>query len=156
MPYFTLTVNGERHRVEGDADMPLLWVLRDRLGLFGTKYGCGAGVCGACTVHEDGRAVRACTIPLAAAAGKFYVTIEGLSPDGTHPCQRAWIEEDVAQCGFCQPGMIMETVALLRANASPSDGDIDAALGGHVCRCGTYARLRAAVHRAAASGRTTR
>jgi isoquinoline 1-oxidoreductase alpha subunit len=154
MAVYTITINGQRHPVEGDADMPLLWALRDRLQLFGTKYGCGVGVCGACTVHEEGRAVRSCTIPLAAAAGKSYVTIEGLSADGTHPCQRAWIDEDVAQCGFCQPGMIMETAALLRTTPSPTDREIDAALASHVCRCGTYARLRAAVHRAAAAART--
>jgi isoquinoline 1-oxidoreductase alpha subunit len=153
MPLFNFTVNGRVRQVDGDADMPLLWALRDRLGLFGTKYGCGVGVCGACTVHENGRAVRACLITLGAAAGKSYVTIEGLSADGWHPCQRAWIEEDVAQCGFCQPGMIMETAALLRANPSPSDRDIDEALASHVCRCGTYARLRAAVHRAAGTRR---
>jgi isoquinoline 1-oxidoreductase subunit alpha len=151
MPLFNLTINGRSRQIDGDADMPLLWALRDRLGLFGTKYGCGIGLCGACTVHENGRAVRSCTVTLAAAAGKSYVTIEGLSTDGTHPCQRAWIEEDVAQCGFCQPGMIMETAALLGNNPSPSDREIDEALSTHVCRCGTYGRLRAAVHRAAPS-----
>lgn len=150
MAIFTLAVNGRRHRIEADPGMPLLWALRDRLQLLGTKYGCGVGLCGACTVHEDGRAVRSCQVTVAAAAGKSYVTIEGLSADGGHPCQRAWLEEDVAQCGFCQPGMIMEAAALLRAVGSPADGDIDRALGAHVCRCGTYARLRAAVHRAAA------
>jgi isoquinoline 1-oxidoreductase subunit alpha len=151
MPLFTLTINGRVRQIDGDADMPLLWALRDRLGLLGTKYGCGVGLCGACTVHEDGSAVRSCTVTLAAAAGKSYVTIEALSPEGTHPCQRAWIDEDVAQCGFCQPGMIMETAALLRHTPSPTDGEIDAALGSHICRCGTYGRLRAAVHRASQS-----
>jgi isoquinoline 1-oxidoreductase alpha subunit len=151
MPLFNLTINGRSRQIDGDADMPLLWALRDRVGLLGTKYGCGVGVCGACTVHENGRAVRSCTVTLASAAGKSYVTIEGLSSDGTHPCQRAWIAEDVAQCGFCQPGMIMETAALLQHNPSPSDREIDEALASHVCRCGTYGRLRAAVHRAATS-----
>src|ERR1051325_1222544 len=112
MATFQLTVNGRGHRLDPDSAMPLLWVLRDRLGLFGTKYGCGAGVCGACTVIEDGRAVRSCQLPIGSTAGKTYTTIEGLSADGSHPCQRAWIDEDVAQCGFCQAGMIMETVAL--------------------------------------------
>lgn len=129
--------------------MPLLWVLRDRLGLLGTKYGCGVGVCGACTVHEDGRAVRSCGVTIAAAAGHEYTTIEGLSPAGTHPCQRAWVDEDVAQCGFCQPGMIMEAAALLKTTPAPTDRQIDETFSAHVCRCGTYTRLRRAVHRAA-------
>jgi isoquinoline 1-oxidoreductase alpha subunit len=149
MPPFVLTVNGRSRAVEADPAMPLLWVLRDRLLLFGTKYGCGAGVCGACTVLEDGSAVRSCTITLAQAAGHRYTTIEGLSDDGGTPCQRAWLEEDVAQCGFCQPGMILETAALLRSSSNPSDAEIDAALSTHVCRCGTYDRLRRAVRRAA-------
>jgi aerobic-type carbon monoxide dehydrogenase small subunit (CoxS/CutS family) len=148
-----LTVNGRSRTVETDPAMPLLWVLRDRLLLFGTKYGCGVGVCGACTVLEDGRAVRSCTITIAEAAGRRYTTIEGLSQDGSHPCQRAWLEEDVAQCGFCQPGMILETAALLRSSSNPSDAQIEGALSSHVCRCGTYDRLRRAVRRAArASG----
>jgi isoquinoline 1-oxidoreductase alpha subunit len=150
MPNYVLVVNGTEHRIDTDPDTPLLWALRDILRLTGTKYGCGMGVCGACTVHEDGIAMRACQIPLSATKGKRYVTIEGLSPAGTHPCQLAWIEEDVAQCGYCQPGMIMETVALLVAKPSPTDEDIDSALGPHVCRCGTYQRLRRAVHSAAA------
>ena len=129
--------------------MPLLWVLRDRVGLLGTKYGCGVGVCGACTVHEDGRAVRSCSVTIAAAAGHEYTTIEGLSPAGTHPCQRAWVDEDVAQCGFCQPGMIMEAAALLKTTPAPTDRQIDETFSAHVCRCGTYTRLRRAVHRAA-------
>ena len=149
MATFQLTVNGRVYGVDADPAMPLLWVLRDRLGLFGTKYGCGAGVCGACTVIEDGRAVRSCQLAIGSAAGKTFTTIEGLSPDGSHPCQRAWIEEDVAQCGFCQAGMIMETVALLRATPAPNDQQINAALQSHVCRCGTYDRLRRAVHRSA-------
>ena len=149
MATFTITVNRRAHRVDAEPEMPLLWVLRDRLNLTGTKYGCGAGLCGACTVLQDDRAVRSCTLTIAAAAGKSYTTIEGLSADGSHACQRAWIDEDVAQCGYCQPGMIMTAAALLRANASPTAADIDTAFAGHICRCGTYTRLRAAVHRAA-------
>lgn len=153
MPNYVLVVNGVERRVDADPDMPLLWALRDVLRLTGTKYGCGMGVCGACTVHEDGVAVRSCQIPLFATKGKHYLTIEGLSPAGTHPCQLAWIEEDVAQCGYCQPGMIMETAALLAITAHPTDEDIDGALSTHVCRCGTYQRLRRAVHSAAAKGK---
>jgi len=149
MAAFTIIVNHTSHRVEADAAMPLLWVLRDRLRLTGTKYGCGAGVCGACTVLQEDRAVRSCTMTIAAAAGKSFTTIEGLSADGSHACQRAWIDEDVAQCGYCQPGMIMESVALLRAKPAPTAADVDASLVGHICRCGTYTRLRAAVSRAA-------
>jgi isoquinoline 1-oxidoreductase alpha subunit len=146
---YTIEVNGRRLALDAPADMPLLWVLRDRLGLTGTKYGCGVGQCGACTVHQDGRAVRSCRIALASAAGHAITTIEGLAQGSRHPCQQAWIDEDVAQCGYCQPGMLMEAAALLRANPSPSDADIDRAFGGHICRCGTYGRLRAAVRRAA-------
>ncbi|HEX3703261.1 MAG TPA: (2Fe-2S)-binding protein [Vicinamibacterales bacterium] len=153
MALFTIVINGEPRQIDADPRMPLLWALRDRWQLTGTKYGCGLGQCGACTVHEHGRAVRSCQVTVAAAAGKAYTTIEGLSADGTHPCQRAWIEEDVAQCGFCQPGMIMEAAAFLRANPAPSDRDIDRALAGHICRCGTYTKLRAAVRRAAGDGR---
>ena len=149
MPVFTVTINGRARSVTADADMPLLWVLRDRLNLLGTKYGCGVGVCGACTVHQDGRAVRSCTVTIASAAGHSYTTIEGLSPAGTHPCQRAWIDEDVAQCGFCQPGMIMEAAALLKTTPAPTDQQITETFSSHVCRCGTYTRLRRAVHRAA-------
>jgi isoquinoline 1-oxidoreductase alpha subunit len=152
MPIHDLLVNGRRYQIDADPAMPLLWVLRDRLGLTGTKYGCGIGQCGACTVHQDGVAVRSCLIAIGQSTGRAYTTIEGLSTDGRHPCQLAWIDEDVAQCGFCQPGMIMETAALLRSRPDPGDAQIDEALGGHVCRCGTYARLRAAVHRAAALG----
>jgi isoquinoline 1-oxidoreductase alpha subunit len=152
MARYSLTVNGRRHDVEAEPDTPLLWVLRDRLGLTGTKYGCGVALCGACTVLEDGEAVRSCAVEIAAAAGRSYTTIEGLSPDGSHPCQVAWIEEDVAQCGFCQPGMILEAVALLRKTPTPGDADVDRAFASHVCRCGTYERLRAAVRRAAAAG----
>lgn len=151
-----LSVNRRRRRVVVDPEMPLLWVLRDRLELYGTKYGCGIGACGACTVHLDGQAVRSCALPVSAAAGREITTIEGLSPDGRHPCQRAWLEEDVAQCGFCQPGMIMEAAALLRTTARPSDDAIDGAFASHICRCGTYPRLRAALHRAAAMARSSR
>jgi aerobic-type carbon monoxide dehydrogenase small subunit (CoxS/CutS family) len=149
MTSLVLSVNHRTHRLEIDAEMPLLWALRDHLGLFGTKYGCGIGACGACTVHLDGKAVRSCSLPASAAAGHEITTIEGLSSDGRHPCQQAWVAEDVAQCGFCQPGMIMEAAALLRATPAPDDAAIDQAFGAHVCRCGTYNRLRAAVHRAA-------
>jgi isoquinoline 1-oxidoreductase alpha subunit len=149
MADFTLVINGERRQLEAPADMPLLWVLRDRFSLTGTKYGCGAGLCGACTVHQDGRAVRSCQVTLGAAAGKSYTTIEGLSPDGTHACQRAWLDEDVAQCGFCQPGLIMAAAAMLRLNPAPSPAEVDRTLAGHICRCGTYTRIRAAVARAA-------
>jgi len=149
MARFALTVNGRRHEVDAaDPDMPLLWVLRDRLKLTGTKYGCGMGVCGACTVLKGREAVRSCQVPISAASGLRFTTIEGLSPDGSHPCQRAWLEEDVAQCGYCQPGMILEAVALLDGKPGPSDGDIDTAFSDHVCRCGTHQRLRRAVHRA--------
>jgi aerobic-type carbon monoxide dehydrogenase small subunit (CoxS/CutS family) len=144
-----LVVNGQRREVEADPTMPLLWVLRDRLELFGTRFGCGLGMCGACTVLEDGLAVRSCMTTIADTAGKSYTTIEGLSANGDHPCQRAWIDQDVAQCGFCQAGMILETAALLRTRAAPTDRDIDDALRGHVCRCGTYDRLRRAVKLAA-------
>jgi isoquinoline 1-oxidoreductase alpha subunit len=149
MANFTLVVNGTPHRIDADSDMPLLWALRDLLRLTGTKYGCGIGVCGACAVHENGEPTRSCLIPLSATSGKSYLTIEGLSTDGDHACQAAWIEEDVAQCGYCQAGMIMEIAALLKRKPKPTDADIDVALGDHVCRCGTYQRIRRAVHRAA-------
>lgn len=153
MPTFVLNVNGRRRRVSLPADTPLLWALRDALGLTGTKYGCGTGLCGACTVHLAGTAVRSCAIPVGQAAGKPITTIEGLSPDGGHPVQRAWIAEDVAQCGYCQAGQIMAAAALLRVTPRPTDAQIDDALSGNLCRCGTYQRIRAAVHRAA--GETT-
>ena len=155
MKTYAFTVNGVERRVEaGDPLTPLLWILRDRLGLTGTKYGCGVGMCGACTVHVDGDDVRSCqvTIDAVASASGRVTTIEGLSVDGNHPCQTAWIEEDVAQCGYCQTGMIMAAAALLRKNPRPTDADIDAALGDHVCRCGTYSRIRRAVHAAARAG----
>ena len=147
---FKLTVNGKTSTVDADADTPLLWILRDHLGLTGTKFGCGAGICGACTVLDGAAPVRSCQITTAAAAGKRFTTIEGLAGDR---CQRAWIEEDVAQCGYCQPGMIVECVALLRATPKPTDAQIDEAVGPHVCRCGTYPRIRKAVHLAAALGK---
>ena len=143
MPGTTLTVNGRKRVVDADGDTPLLWILRDWLDLRGTKYGCGVGVCGACTVLQGKEAVRSCQMTIAEAAGKSFTTIEGLA----HPCQRAWIDEDVAQCGYCQPGMLMETCALLARKAKPTDAEIDAALDGHVCRCGTYPRIRKAIHR---------
>jgi len=149
---FTLTVNGKKHDVDVSPDTPLLWVLRDTLGLTGTKYGCGKALCGSCTVHLNGSPVRSCVLPVSAAGGARITTIEGLSSDGSHPLQRAWMEEDVSQCGYCQPGQIMVAAALLEQNAQPSDEDIDAALSGNLCRCGTYQRIRKAIHRAAKNG----
>ncbi len=145
----TLTVNGEQKSFDAPANTPLLWVLRDHLGLTGTKYGCGMALCGACTVHVDGVAMRSCILPLRATEGKSITTIEGLSQGRNHPVQRAWIELDVPQCGYCQSGQIMSAAALLRSNAAPTDADIDAAMAGNICRCGTYARIRKAIHRAA-------
>ena len=144
-----LVVNGQPHEVDAPADMPLLWVLRDLVGLTGTKFGCGMSLCGACTVHVDGQPVRACVTPASAVAGKPVTTIEGLSKDGMHPVQRAWQELDVVQCGYCQSGQVMAAAALLAQNPAPADADIDAAMAGNLCRCGTYQRIRAAVHRAA-------
>jgi len=144
-----LTVNGTRREVEESPDMPLLWVLRDILGLTGTKFGCGMAQCGACTVHVDGQPLRSCVMPLSAVEGKSVTTIEGLSYDGSHPVQRAWTEMDVVQCGYCQSGQIMAAAALLAAKSNPTDKDIDEALTGNICRCGTYQRVRAAVHHAA-------
>ena len=146
----TLNLNGRNTTVDVDADMPLLWVLRDIVGLTGTKYGCGMALCGACTVHLDGQPVRSCVTPVSAASGKRVTTIEGLSADNSHPVQRAWIELDVPQCGYCQSGQIMSAAALLAQTPQPSDADIDAAMAGNICRCGTYQRIRAAIHRAAA------
>jgi aerobic-type carbon monoxide dehydrogenase small subunit (CoxS/CutS family) len=145
----TVTINGESRSIDADADMPLLWVLRDVLALTGTKYGCGVGQCGACTVHLDGAAVRACQTPLSAAAGKKVTTIEGLSPAGDHPLQRAWASEQVSQCGYCQPGQIMSAAELLSKKPKPTDADIDEAMSGNLCRCGTYSRIRRAIHAAA-------
>lgn len=149
MKEFVLVVNGKEHKVEAVPTMPLLWVLRDTLGLTGAKYGCGVGSCGTCTIHMDNEAVRSCLIPVADAVGKKITTIEGLSPDGSHPVQRAWIAEDVAQCGYCQTGQIMSAAALLAATPRPSNEQIDEAMQHNVCRCGTYQRIRAAIHRAA-------
>ena len=146
----TLVVNGKPQRVNSAPDLPLLWVIREDLGLTGTKYGCGMALCGACTVHLDGTPIRSCVTPISAAAGKKVTTIEGLSPQGTDPVQRAWVELDVPQCGFCQSGQIMSAAALLAQKAAPTDADIDSAMAGNICRCGTYQRIRAAIHRAAA------
>jgi isoquinoline 1-oxidoreductase alpha subunit len=148
-----LHVNGEQREVDAPEEMPLLWVLRDLLGMTGVKFGCGMAQCGACTVHLDGRATRSCVMPVSAVVGQKITTIEGLSPDGSHPVQQAWAEVDVVQCGYCQSGQIMAAAALLAENPNPSDEDIDVALAGNICRCGTYQRIREAVHRAAASGR---
>jgi len=149
-------VNGTPRTFDGDPETPLLWVLRDHLGLTGTKFGCGVGVCGACTVHEGGRALRSCQVRAAEAAGRSFTTIEGLSKDGRHPCQRAWIEEDVAQCGYCQPGMIMAASALLGEKPKPTDAEIDAVMSELVCRCGTYPRMRKAIHLAARLAKESR
>jgi aerobic-type carbon monoxide dehydrogenase small subunit (CoxS/CutS family) len=148
-----LSVNGKPRRVEVDPDTPLLWVLRDTLGLTGTKYGCGMGLCGACTVHIDGQAARSCVTQVGSlAAGQKITTIEGLSPDGKHPLQLAWMAEDVPQCGYCQAGQIMSAATLLAEKPHPTDRDIDEAMSGNICRCGTYVRIRRAIHRAAAGG----
>lgn len=144
-----LKVNGKEHEFDAPDDMPLLWVLRDLLGMNGTRFGCGMSQCGACTVQIDGVATRSCTMPASAASGRSITTIEGLSPDASHPVQRAWAELDVVQCGYCQSGQIMAAAALIASNPKPTDSDIDAALSGNICRCGTYQRIRAAVHRAA-------
>ena len=144
-----LTVNGTARMFDGDEDMPLLWYLRDDLRLTGTRFGCGAGLCGACTVHLDGIAVRSCQTPLRTLQGKRVVTIEGLSPDGRHPVQRAWVTHDVAQCGYCQTGQIMQAASLLTRTPNPTDQDIDRAMAGNICRCGTYQRIRAAIKTAA-------
>jgi len=148
MPY-TLTVNGKRETVDVPADMPLLWVLRDVLDLKGPKFGCGIAQCGACTVHLSGAAVRSCVLPISTVAGKTVTTIEGLSADGSHPLQKAWTEIDVAQCGYCQAGQIMSAAALLKTTPRPTDGDIDRAMAGNICRCATYVRIREAIHQAA-------
>ena len=145
----TLSLNGRDTTLDVDEDMPLLWVLRDIAGLTGTKYGCGMALCGACTVHLEGAPVRSCVTPVRAVSGKRVTTIEGLSSDNSHPVQRAWIELDVPQCGYCQSGQIMSAAALLAQNPQPTDADIDAAMAGNICRCGTYQRIRAAIHRAA-------
>jgi isoquinoline 1-oxidoreductase alpha subunit len=144
-----LKVNNRTIDTDAAPDTPLLWVLRDHLGMTGTKYGCGMALCGACTVHLDGAAVRSCALPLSAAFGRAITTIEGLSPDRSHAVQKAWLEIDVPQCGYCQSGQIMSAAALLRRNPNPNDAEIDAAMSGNLCRCGTYPRIRKAIHRAA-------
>jgi isoquinoline 1-oxidoreductase alpha subunit len=146
---FTFTINGKSTTVDVPADMPLLWVIRDVLDLKGTKFGCGAGLCGACTVHLDGRAVRSCQTPVSTVASKQVTTLEGLSADGTHPLQIAWQEIDVPQCGYCQAGQIMSAAALLARTPKPTDADIDTAMNGNLCRCATYLRIREAIHKAA-------
>ncbi|MBN3831802.1 (2Fe-2S)-binding protein [Burkholderia sp. Ac-20344] len=148
----TLTVNGSERHFDGNPDMPLLWYLRDVLGHTGTKFGCGMALCGACTVHLDGVAIRSCITPVAAASGKRVTTIEGLSTDLTHPLQQAWQELNVAQCGYCQSGQIMQAASLLTTNPHPSDADIDDAMSGNICRCGTYTRIRAAIRLAVRRG----
>jgi aerobic-type carbon monoxide dehydrogenase small subunit (CoxS/CutS family) len=142
-------VNGKEHSLDLDPDTPLLWVLRDALGLTGTKYSCGQALCGACTVHLDGEAIPSCVTPVGAVQGRRITTIEGLSPDGKHPLQEAWIAEEVSQCGYCQPGQLMLAAALLRQNPDPTDEDIDRVMSRVICRCGTYQRIRKAIHRAA-------
>jgi isoquinoline 1-oxidoreductase alpha subunit len=149
-----LDVNGRAHRIDVEPEMPLLWALRDHLNLPGTKYGCGISVCGACTVHVDGQAVRSCTLPVAQAVGRKIVTIEGLSQTGLHRIQQAWIEHEVPQCGYCQPGMVMSAAALLADNPKPTDAEIDAAMS-NLCRCGTYARVRKAIHALVEGSSTT-
>jgi isoquinoline 1-oxidoreductase alpha subunit len=151
MATYNLKINGKRKEVEADADTPLLWVLRDHLSLVGTKFGCGIAQCGACTVHVDGVAVRSCSLPVSRIEDKSVVTIEGLSKSGDHPVQKAWIEHDVPQCGYCQAGQIMNAAALLTKNPNPSDQEIDSAMNGNICRCGTYVRIKAAIKTAAAN-----
>ena len=149
MSKIKITVNGQSRDLDLDDDMPLVWILRDTLALTGTKFGCGVGVCGSCTVLENGKAVRSCQVSAREANERSFTTIEGLSRDASHPCQRAWLEEDVAQCGFCQPGMILTACSLLRDQPDPTDEAIDAAMSDSVCRCGTYPRMRKAIRRAA-------
>ncbi|MBN9413972.1 hypothetical protein ABS71_01730 [bacterium SCN 62-11] len=151
MSKFTITVNGQPREVEAEDDKPLLWVLREDFGLTGTKFGCGASLCGACTVHLDGQAVRSCSVPVSALSGKPVVTIEGLDKDGQHPLQQAWAELSVPQCGYCQSGQIMSAAALLAKTPKPSDEQINQAMSGNICRCGSYPRIRAAIHKAAGS-----
>lgn len=148
MANLTLTINGRKHTVDVDPQMPLLWAIRDFIGLTGTKFGCGMAQCGACTIHLDGNATRSCVLPVSAVEGKQITTIEGISPDRSHPVQKAWIKEQVPQCGYCQSGQIMSAVALLKKNPRPSDADIDMAMQGNICRCGTYQRIRKAIHTA--------
>ncbi len=152
MAKYSITVNGQKRTVDALPDTPLLWVLRDNLNLMGAKYGCGVGVCGACTVLVDGKVARSCDLPISALGAKPVTTIEGLSPNGSHPLQKAWVEEDVPQCGFCQTGQIMAAAALLKKKPKPTDADIDAEMDANICRCGTYERIRKAIHRAASMG----
>jgi aerobic-type carbon monoxide dehydrogenase small subunit (CoxS/CutS family) len=152
MAEVTLRINGRTERIDAEPDTPLLWVVRDFLDLTGTKYGCGIGQCGACTVHLDGQPVHSCSTPLSAVGEREVTTIEGLSPDGSHAVQKAWIAEDVPQCGYCQSGQVMAAAALLAGGARPSDAEIDRAMAGNICRCGTYDRIRRAIHRAAQEG----
>lgn len=149
MAIFNLTINGKKHQVDVAPETPVLWVLRDHVNLVGTKYGCGIGQCGACTVHIDGVATRSCSLPVSGAADKKITTIEGLSKKADHPLQEAWIEHDVPQCGYCQAGQIMNAASLLKSNPNPTDADIDAAMNGNICRCGTYVRIKAAIKSAA-------
>ncbi len=151
MAKYDLLINKQRHQVDVDEDTPILWVLRDHLKLVGTKYGCGIAQCGACTIHVDGVATRSCSLPVSAVGSKAITTIEGLSEKGDHPLQKAWIEHDVPQCGYCQAGQIMNAAALLKTNPKPSDEDIDVAMRGNICRCGTYVRIKAAIKTAADS-----
>jgi isoquinoline 1-oxidoreductase alpha subunit len=148
MSAFAFTVNGKPANIEAEPDTPLLWVVREHLKLTGTRFGCGSGLCGACTVHVDGRAMRSCQTGLKDVAGKKVTTIEGLSPDGTHPLQKAWVAEQVPQCGYCQSGQLMSAAALLAKTPKPTDAQIDTAMSGNICRCGTYQRIRRAIHRA--------
>ncbi len=149
MPVYDLNINGQLISLEAEAEMPLLWALRDLLGLTGTKYSCGVGICGTCTVLLDGQPARSCITSVSSAAGKPILTIEGLAPDASHPLQKAWLDEQVTQCGYCQPGQILTAAALLEKNPTPTDADIDSAMSGVLCRCGTYQRIRKAIHRAA-------
>jgi len=151
----SMTLNGKAVSAKSEADTPLLWVIRDELGLTGTKFGCGAALCGACTVHVDGRAVRSCQTPVGTVSGKKVATVESLSKDNSHPLQKAWIKHDVPQCGYCQSGQLMSAAALLASNKNPSDADIDKAMSGNLCRCGTYGRMKAAIKDAAAMMRKT-
>jgi aerobic-type carbon monoxide dehydrogenase small subunit (CoxS/CutS family) len=151
MPEYTITVNGQQKKVEAVPDMPLLWVLRDLLGLTGAKYGCGIGACGSCSVLLDGMELRSCQVPISEVGTAKVTTVEGLSTDGSHPVQKAWLDHDVPQCGYCQTGKIMAAVGLLKDSPNPTDADIDAALGSHVCRCGTYTRMREAIKAAGRS-----
>ena len=152
MANFNLKINGKKHQVNVDPNTPLLWVLRDHIKLVGTKYGCGIGQCGACTIHIDGVAIRSCSLPISGVKDKAITTIEGLSESGDHRVQQAWLEHDVPQCGYCQAGQIMSAAALLKDNPKPSDTDIDAAMNGNICRCGTYTRIKAAIKTAANMG----